>query len=150
MVHVASRPVNSIERRYGRTWFSSSADHDIAGGGGGTAAGTVLVALHPEQAETKAALATYLAAIADGDAKSDGIKLGEAVAARILQARANDGANAADATGRRPGPGFMCRHPITVASYWPDVHRYALTKPSQFRPQPPVLARQARNGRRFQ
>jgi hypothetical protein len=34
----------------------------------------------------KAAIATYLASIPDGAAKSDGVKLGEMVAARVLEA----------------------------------------------------------------
>ena len=50
------------------------------------AAGTVLVGLYPQEAgELKTALAAYLATIPDGDAKSDGIKLGEAVAAKVLR-----------------------------------------------------------------
>ena len=43
----------------------------------------------------KVALATYLASIPDGAAKSDGVKLGEAVAAKVLEARANDGCRCA-------------------------------------------------------
>jgi hypothetical protein len=141
MVHVAMfDAVNSIERRYRpylvqlKALTTTSQEAAAA-----TAAGTVLVGLHPEAAAAmKAALATYLAAIADGDAKSDGIKLGEAVAAKVLQARANDSANAADAYRPKTKPGVYVPTSITVASVWPDVTPFALTKPSQFRPQPPI------------
>jgi len=43
----------------------------------------VLVALHPDKAGVlKAALASYLAVIPDSDGKLDGIKVGEAAAAK--------------------------------------------------------------------
>jgi hypothetical protein len=141
MVHVAMfDAVNAIERRYRPYLVQLTAlkttSQDAAAA---TAAGTVLAGLHPEAAaEIKAALAASLAAIADGEAKSDGIKLGEAVAAKVLQARANDGANAPDAYRPKTRPGVYVPTPITVASVWPAVTPFALTKPSQFRPQPPI------------
>jgi hypothetical protein len=141
MVHVAMfDAVNAIERRYRPYLVQPTAlkttSQDAAAA---TAAATVLAGLHPQAAaEIKAALATSLAAIADGEAKTDGIKLGEAVAAKVLQARANDGANAPDAYRPKTKPGVYVPTPITVASVWPAVTPFALTKPSQFRPQPPI------------
>jgi hypothetical protein len=141
MVHVAMfDAVNSIERRYRPYLIQLTAlkttSQDAAAA---TAAASVLVGLHPETAgDTKAALASYLAAIADGEAKSDGIRLGEAVATEVLKARANDGANAPDAYRPKTKPGVYVPTPITVASVWPAVTPFALTKPSQFRPQPPI------------
>jgi hypothetical protein len=141
MVHVAMfDAVNSIERRYRPYLVALTAlkttSQDAAAA---TAAAAVLVGLRPAAAaETKAALATYLAAIVDGEPKADGIKLGEAVAARILQARANDGSDAADAYRPKTKPGVYVPTPITVASVWPAVAPFALTTPSQFRPQPPI------------
>ena len=104
------------------------------------AAATVLAGLPARQgsAEIKAALASYLAAIPDGAAKSDGIKLGEAVAAKVLQARENDGANLPDAYRPRTAPGVYVPTPITVGSTCPGMVPFALTKPSQFRPKPPI------------
>jgi hypothetical protein len=141
MVHVAMfDAVNAIERRY-RPYLAQltalkTTSQDAAAA---TAAATVLAGLHPQAAgEIKTALAASLAAIADGEAKSDGIKLGEAVAARVLQARANDGASAPDAYRPKTKPGVYVPTPITVASVWPAVMPFALTRPSQFRPQPPV------------
>jgi hypothetical protein len=141
MVHVAMfDAVNSIERRY-RPYLVQLTAHNTTSqeAAAAAAAATVLIGLHPEAAgELKAALATSLAAIADGAAKSDGIKLGEAVAAKVLQARANDGANAADAYRPKTKPGVYVPTPVTVASVWPDLAPFALTKQSQFRPPPPV------------
>src|SRR5262249_34198885 len=78
-------------------------------------------------------------AIPDGDSKSDGIKLGEAVAAKVLQARENDGANAPDAYRPKTRPGVYVPTPITVGSSWPAMMPFVLEKPSQFRPGPPIL-----------
>jgi hypothetical protein len=60
------------------------------------AAGTVLKNLFPDAAsDIQAALTSYLAGIPDSDAKSNGIKLGEAVATKCLEG--SDGASVADA-----------------------------------------------------
>jgi hypothetical protein len=142
MVHVAMfDAVNSIARRYRPYVIQLAAPKATSQeAAAATAAGTVLIGLRPEAAgEIKTALASYLAAIADGEAKSDGIKVGETVAAKVLQARANDGANAADAYRPKTKPGVYVPTPITVASVWPGVTPFALTRSSQFRPQPPIL-----------
>jgi hypothetical protein len=49
------------------------------------------------KAPAQVALASHLAAIPDSEPKAEGIRLGEALAAQVLQARANDGSNAHDA-----------------------------------------------------
>ena len=84
-------------------------------------------ASHPQEArQLKAAMAAYLATIPDGDAKSEGIKLGEAVAAKILEARAKDGADAPDAYRYKTKPGVYVPTPITVSSTWPKLKPFAL------------------------
>jgi hypothetical protein len=88
--------------------------------------------------EMKTALATYLASIPDGAAKSDGVRLGEAVAAKIIEARANDGCDAPDAYRPRTSPGVYVPTAITINSMWPDMKPFALAKASQFRPKPPI------------
>src|SRR5262249_52834676 len=86
--------VNSIERKY-RPYLvqlpsKPSVSKDAAAA---AAAGTVLAGIESQsETEMKAVLAAYLAKIPDGPAKAEGIKLGEAVAAKVLEARANDGA----------------------------------------------------------
>ena len=97
-----------------------------------------MIGLYPQEAELKGTMAAYLATIPNSDAKSAGIKLGEAVAARILEARANDGADAPDAYRYKTRPGVYVPTPITVSSTWPNVKPFALTSASQFRPAPPI------------
>src|SRR4029077_3977830 len=88
--------------------------------------------------EMKAALAIYLGSIPDGAAKSDGVKLGEAVAAKVLEARANDGSGAPDAYRPRTAPGVYVPTAITLASMWPNMKPFVLDNPSQFPPRPPI------------
>ena len=86
----------------------------------------------------KAALATYLAPMPAGAPKDDGIKLGEAVAARIVAERAKDNASAPDSYRPKTTPGVYVPTPITASSMWPNVTPFAMTSPAQFRPQPPI------------
>jgi len=68
------------------------------------AAHQVLVYLYPAQkAALDALFATTLAAIPDGQAKIDGVALGDAVASKIVAARANDGWNAFVTYDAAPG-----------------------------------------------
>src|SRR5580704_6795788 len=84
--------VNSIDRKYRRYLVQLPARPTASKEAAAAAAAeTVLAGVNPQtQAEMQAALAAYLAAIPDSDAKAEGIKLGEAVAAMMLQARAYD------------------------------------------------------------
>jgi hypothetical protein len=141
MVHVAMfEAVNSIDRRY-RPYLTQltappTTSQDAAAA---TAAGTVLGGLYPQEAEAlKASVMVYLAAIPDSAAKSDGIKLGEAVAASVLEARTNDGSDAPDAYRPNTKPGLYVPTAIPIASMWPKVKPFAIISPAQFRPEPPV------------
>jgi hypothetical protein len=131
--------VNSIERRY-RPYLAQlpAAATTSKEAAAAAAAGTVLVGLYPQEADLKGAVVAYLATIPDSDAKSAGIKLGEAVAAKVLEARAKDGADAPDAYQYKTKPGVYVPTPITVSSTWPNVKPFALTSASQFRPAPPI------------
>ena len=117
--------VNSIDRRY-RPYLvqlpaAASTSTDAA------AAAAVLATVDPKTTgQTKAVIATYLASIPDGRSKADGVELGEAVAARALAARANDGAGAPDAYRPRTTPGVYAPTPITAASIWPNVKPFAM------------------------
>src|SRR5437764_10033742 len=100
IVHTAMfDAVNSIERRYRPYLVQLPADPATSKeAAAAAAAATVLATIDEKTAgEMKIALATYLASIPDGAAKADGIKLGDAVAAKVLEARANDGSDAPDA-----------------------------------------------------
>jgi hypothetical protein len=140
MVQVAMfDAVNSIDRRY-RPYLvqlpaAATTSKEAAAA---AAAGTVLTGLYPEEADLKGAMAAYLATIPDGDAKSAGIKLGEAVGAKVLEARAKDGADAPDAYRYKAKPGIYVPTTITVSSTWPNLKPFALASQAQFRPGPPI------------
>ena len=115
----------------------ASADAAVA-----AAADTMLDTLYPAQAATfDAQLATELAAIPDGQGKSDGVALGVEVAQDIIALRANDGSsdtvidNGSTAVGQwRPtAPGFA----NAVTPQWADVTPFALESSDQFLPPPP-------------
>src|SRR5438477_57486 len=141
MVHAAMfDAVNSIERRY-RPYLvqlpaAATTSKEAAAA---AAAAAVLATIDAKTAdEMKRALATYLASIPDGAAKSEGAKLGEAVAAKVLEARASDGSGAPDAYRPRTTPGVYVPTPITINSMWPDMKPFVMAKGSQFRPKPPI------------
>ena len=123
LVHLAMfDAVNSIERRYrpGVTQLTASATASKEAAAA-AAAGTVLAGLDPKgAAEIKGAIAAYLVGIPAGEPKAEGIRLGESVAANLLQARADDGAGAADAiVGPRPRPGSTFRPRAPWARHGP-------------------------------
>ena len=137
--------VNSIERKYQpylvQLPAAATASKEAAAA---AAAATVLAGANPQaQAELKSALAAYLTAIPDGAAKTEGIKLGEAVAAKMLEARANDGANAPDIYRPRATPGVYVPTVSPLASHWPGVKPFAMNSASQFRPAAPISLKSA-------
>jgi hypothetical protein len=141
MVHVAMfDTVNSIERRYRPYLVQLPADPATSKeAAAASAAAKVLSTIDAKTSgEIKGALASYLTAIPDGAAKSDGVRLGEAVAAKVLEARLNDGTDAPDAYRPRTTPGVYVPTAITISSMWPNMRPFALASPSQFRPGPPV------------
>jgi PAP2 superfamily len=142
MVHAAMfDAVNSIERRYQPYLVQLPADPATSREAAAAAAAAAVLATIDEKTagEMKVTLASYLASIPDGAAKADGIKLGEAVAAKVVEARANDGHDAVDDYRPRTTPGVYVPTSITAASNWSKVKPFALTTASQFRPDPPIL-----------
>jgi hypothetical protein len=141
MVHVAMfDATNSIVRRYKPYLVQlPTAPTTSKEAAAAAAAAAILATIDAKTADAmKAAIATYLATIPDGEAKSDGIKLGETVAAKVLEARANDGSDAPDDYRPRTTPGVYIPTPITAGSIWPGIKPFAMIKPSQFRPRPPI------------
>jgi len=141
MVHAAMfDAVNSIEQRYRPYVVQLPANpKTLKEAAAAAAAATILATIDAKTAgEMKAALATYLAPLPDGTAKSDGIALGETVAAKVIEARANDGFDAPDAYRPRTTPGVYVPTAITLSSMWPNMKPFAMSSPSQFRPKPPV------------
>jgi len=111
------------------------------------AAHDVLVALYPRLTTTlDEKYQQSLTLVRDGVAKTEGIRVGQAVAQAILALRSNDGANQAPlpyAFGSAPGdyqstpPNFPKQPQFT---HWRNVTPFALTHADQFRPgHPPAL-----------
>jgi len=108
------------------------------------AAHQILVALYPAfKATLDAQLQQSLAQIPDGNDKAEGVRIGQAVADRILALRSNDGSNASPIPyvfGTAPGdyqstpPNFP---PQPQFTHWSRVTPFALERANQFRPGPP-------------
>jgi PAP2 superfamily len=132
--------VNSVERRYRPYRLAvTTAKETSQEAAAAVAAGMVLAGLHPnETEELNSVMGAYLAAIPPGTAKSEGINVGQEVAAKIVAERKGDGADAPDAYRPKARPGVYVPTPITASSMWPNVKPFAMTSPSQFRPQPPI------------
>ncbi len=141
LVHAAIYDaVNSVDGRY--TVYAVRPTSDPSGASkeaaAAAAAYTVLLTRWPDQqAVLDVALATSLAAIPDGAARSKGVKIGTEVATAWLAARANDGreANVPYTFGTGPGlyqrtpPGF----PNPVTPWLATMKPFTLRSPSQFR-----------------
>ena len=104
----------------------------------------VLVDLLPAQAPAlHTQLASTLASIPDGHAKTDGIRVGRDAAAGILANRAGDGRFASvPYTFPLPGPGAYQPTPPAFSTtplvpWVAQVRPFTMTTPSQFRPGPP-------------
>ena len=141
IMHIAMfDAVNSIERRYQPYYAQLPANRETSKeAAAAAAAGAVLTKVVPEAAsDIQAALQNYLSGIPDSEAKSEGIKLGEAIAAKTLEARGSDGSSAADAYRPVTTSGVYIPTALTVAPQWPDLTPFAMTSPSQFRPKPPI------------
>ena len=141
MVHAAMfDAVNSIERRYRPYLLQLPADPATSKEAAAAAAAAAVLATIDDRtaANVKGVLSTYLDSIADSVAKWDGVKLGEAVAAKIVAARATDGSDAPDAYRPRTTPGVYVPTTITISSMWPNMRPFVIRSPSQFRPDPPV------------
>jgi hypothetical protein len=83
-------------------------------------------------------MTAYLADLPNSEAKSQGLRLGEAIAKRVLDVRRNDGSQAADAYRPKTRAGVYVPTAVMVGSAWPKLKPFVLTSVSQFRPQPPI------------
>jgi PAP2 superfamily len=107
------------------------------------AAHDVLLALYPAfQTSLDGELQQDLAQIADGKPKSDGIAVGQTVAAEILAFRANDGSGVTPPPFKSKNvPGFYRPTPpdFTSADFtqWGDVTPFAIVNAREFLPDPP-------------
>jgi hypothetical protein len=144
MVHLAiSDSVNAIDRRYRPYAVDALADPGASAEAAAAAAAyAVLVNLYPSrQADLDAAYAASLASIADGSSKTEGISVGESVAAVILALRSADGSAVTLPYTLAPGPGIYVPDPAALFVSWGNVTPFALRSGSQFRAEgPPALS----------
>jgi hypothetical protein len=140
MTHLAVfDAVNAVERGY-RPYLMTSVvlaptSKEAAAA---SAAASVLAGVDPLAApEMRQALAASLASLPDGAPKQNGIALGETVAAKMLAARADDGALAPDIYRPRTSPGVYVSTASVLAPQWPGVKPFALKRVDQMRPVPP-------------
>jgi hypothetical protein len=120
------------------------------------AAHFALVQLYPDQREAlDAAYADSIVLIPGGPGKANGITLGEAVAARILDIRSADGAAGAITAAYTPGvgPGFWIPTPPAFLPAldpgWGSVRPFLMEDECQFRPGPPPALTSRRYTRDF-
>src|SRR4029077_624134 len=123
--------IPNVSRRASQPAAADQAAHDT------------LVALYPAfQATFDAELQQDLAQIPDGQNKSDGIAVGQTVAAQILSLRSNDGSGVTPPPFvPRNQPGSYQLTPPNFAAgdftQWPQVTPFALARADEFRPGPP-------------
>ena len=133
--------VNSVTPRYRpylvQERFTQPTSAEAAAAG---AAAAALERLHPQKAEEfRSALRDYLATLSAPRADVDrGVQLGETVAARIYDSRANDGATAREAYRPRTQPGVYVPTPSVVGWNLATMRPFAIERADQFRPGPPV------------
>jgi PAP2 superfamily protein len=107
------------------------------------AAHDVLVALYPAfQTTLDAELQQDLEQIPEGQDKTDGVTVGQTVAAQILASRGTDGANLTPPPfipGNQPGDYQFTPPNFVPADFtqWPQVTPFALARADEFRPAPP-------------
>jgi len=140
MMHVAmSDAINTVQNRYARVVATVPLAPDAsAEAAAATAARQILTQRYPDQkARIEEAYATSLKAIADGAAKSNGIKLGMEIAEAVQADRSNDGANVSDTY--RPGvaPGAYVPTALPASEQYARAKPWVINSADQFRPGPP-------------
>lgn len=143
MVHVAIfDSVNAIDRKYTPYAVGLLADPSPSPKAAAAAAAhAVLVNLYPSrQVNLDAAYTASLALIPDGSSKSEGISVGESVAALILALRSADGSAITLPYTLAPGIGVYQPDPAALFVAWGNVTPFALKSGSQYRTDgPPAL-----------
>jgi len=136
--------VNAIDGTHAEYLIQLKAPHDASEpAAAASAAHDVLVQLYPSQTTMlNADLAASLAQVPAGQAKDEGVQVGQAAAQMILALRANDGSAASPipfTPGTKPGD-YQLPPPAfaqPVFTQWRFVTPFALRSAGQFRPVPP-------------
>src|SRR5712692_10312751 len=131
--------VNSIDSRYAPYMQKVAAPAGASVDAAVAAANrTALLELLPgEKAAIEAAYQSAMAAIPDGQAKVDGVAVGERAAAMILARAAKDGASGPDNYQWHTKPGVYVPTTVPAVPTWARRAPWVMEKASQFRPGPP-------------
>ncbi|HSM15343.1 MAG TPA: vanadium-dependent haloperoxidase [Thermoanaerobaculia bacterium] len=141
MVHGAIfDAVDAVERRYAPYAFDGTAPEGASAEAAAVAAArAVLTGLFPERRpEIEDAAAGALGRIAAGAGRAPGVALGEAVGARYLALRADDGCGAPERYRPRTTPGVYVPTTVPVASEWGRVRPWLLEDGAALRPAAPL------------
>jgi len=143
MVHIAIfDSINAIDRKFTPYAVVPLADPSASPEAAAAAAAhAVLVSLYPSrQASLDTAYAASLGRIPDGGSKTEGISVGESVAALILALRSADGSAITLPYTLAPGIGIYQPDPAALFVAWGNVTPFALKRGTQFRAKgPPPL-----------
>jgi hypothetical protein len=138
MMHVAMfDAVNAVDPRYESYKIQIATELDTSREAAAASAAVHVLSGVVSNSDVEAKLASYLATIPDSEAKARGVKLGEAVAAKVLELRANDGSKTANAYRPPTQPGVYIPAVMTIGWESQSMTPFAMTSPSQFRPGPP-------------
>ena len=146
MVHLAMfDTLNSIEPRYTpyrvQLQVPNSASREAAAS---AAAHYLMARLYPAQVKDfDAALKSTLDSVPDGDARTQGVQLGEKVAAAMLQDRSADGANTPVNYRPHAAAGVYVPTVFPAVPHWGAVKPFALKSGNQFRPGAPYALKSA-------
>ena len=139
MVHAAIfDAVNGIEHKYSPYAVDvSAASGASADAAAAAAAHGVLERLYPPQkAITDAALAASLTRIPEGSARTDGLRLGQEIAAQVFALRKDDGSAAQQPYTFSTGGGvYQATPPMNanpVLPHWGNVKPFMMANPKQF------------------
>src|SRR5687767_8388003 len=140
MVHVAmSDAINTVQNRYTRVVATlPAAPEASAEAAAATAARQILTHIYPEQkAKIEEVYAASVKTIPDGLAKTEGIKVGIAVADAVQAESATDGTNAADTYRPHAAPGVYVPTTTPLWEQYARARPWVLKSADQFRPGPP-------------
>jgi hypothetical protein len=143
IMHVAQfEAVNAVVGKYTPYVVNVAAPGASPEAAAAQAAHDILLRYYPtNQTAFDAALTTSLAAVADGNAKNDGVTLGASIATQIWNLRAADGLSLTVSNAFPGGPGLWL--PTPGGPTTPGNQQFAFATPwvlrsaSQFRPGPP-------------
>jgi hypothetical protein len=140
MMHVAmSDAINSVQNRYTRYVATIPIVPDASPeAAAASAARQILVDLFPNQKpKIEEAFSASVKAIPEGSAKSQGVAIGEQVAAAVQADRSADGTQVPDTYRPVTSPGVWIPTTPPLFAQYARVKPWGLTSADQFRPGPP-------------